>query len=671
MAFPTEKAHRAVNRRAPLTGRSDRTGYFEHHGPWALGVKLFRVLRFAPKALLISAVLLMPLVVLFSVYLNKQLDEANFARTELQGVAVIKVYAPVIRAAIVMRNTARAIAGNPAIGANVDDARLAFENALQACEKFLADSGDPLKFQASLAKVKEAYAAARLKNALIDAATGGTVWDPVADAAKEIEQDLADKSNLSLDPDASSYYLQAVVTGEISSIAANLGQLRAWAVYFGAKGGADSKDERKFVIWDSRVNEHVDTLRNDLTRAIEAEPSLSVNLAPLDIVADYQATAAKAVLDWDGGSNKSLWNDGGAALDSLYSINAQTLPLLENLLNTRLESFVRERTALFAVLAICLLIAAYLFYSFYLVMQGGLNEVRRHLEAMTKGDLTTEARAWGRDEVASLIISLTQMQDSLRVIVGQVRNSSNSIVQASTEIASASMDLSGRTEKTASDLAADAASMQQVSTAVKDSADHAQEAAALAEGNSTVAARGGEVIAEVVSTMQRIHRSSSKIGEIISTIDGIAFQTNILALNAAVEAARAGDQGRGFAVVASEVRNLAQRSALAAKEIKTLITGSVDEVATGTRVVEGAGETMEQLVTNAGRMNDLLAKISAKAREQSTGVGQVGASIMELDQMTQQNAALVEQTAAAAESLREQANSLSQHVSHFSVPESA
>jgi methyl-accepting chemotaxis protein len=213
--------------------------------------------------------------------------------------------------------------------------------------------------------------------------------------------------------------------------------------------------------------------------------------------------------------------------------------------------------------------------------------------------------------------------------------------------------------------------MKQVSAAVKESADHAAEAAQIAAQNSGVAQRGGKVIGDVVDTMQRIHTSSHKIGEIIGTIDGIAFQTNILALNAAVEAARAGDQGRGFAVVASEVRNLAQRSALAAKEIKTLINRSVDEVAAGTRVVQGAGQTMEELLDNANRMNALLAKISAAAQDQSVGAGRVGASILQLDQMTRQNAALVQQTTAAADSLRKQATRLADDVPKFRLPEAA
>jgi methyl-accepting chemotaxis protein len=405
-----------------------------------------------------------------------------------------------------------------------------------------------------------------------------------------------------------------------------------------------------------------------MSRAISANPTITINLAPLDILEAYQASASKTVLQSEPADVKSLWTEGGDSQDALFGVYAQALPMLDSLLQARIDRFIHERIALLVVLGVCMALAAYMYYCFYLAMQGGLDEVRHHLEAMAEGNLTTEAHAWGRDEVASLITSLASMQSSLRTIVGQVRSASENIVRSSGEIASASMDLSGRTEKTASDLASDASSMKQVSAAVRDSAEHAAEAAKIAEANSGAAQRGGKVISEVVDTMQRIHHSSSKVGEIIGTIDGIAFQTNILALNAAVEAARAGDQGRGFAVVASEVRNLAQRSALAAREIKSLITGSVDEVAAGTRVVQGAGQTMEELLVNANRMNSLLHKISAAAKDQSAGVGQVGSSILQLDQMTQQNAALVEQTAAAAESLRDQATNLADHVSKFQMP---
>ncbi len=287
---------------------------------------------------------------------------------------------------------------------------------------------------------------------------------------------------------------------------------------------------------------------------------------------------------------------------------------------------------------------------------------------MTEGDLTTRPNPWGKDEAAGLMVTLSDMQISLRKIVSQVRGSSDSIVQASTEIASASLDLSQRTEEGAANLEETASSMEEISSTVRLTSDNTAQAAQLAMSNMAAADRGGAVIGEMVDTMQDIQTSSRKIGEIIGTIDGIAFQTNILALNAAVEAARAGEQGRGFAVVASEVRNLAQRSAQAAKEIKELIEGSVEKVESGTLVVRGAGDTMHQLVDNARRMSSLLGEISTSAHEQTSGITQVGASVQELDRMTQQNASLVEQTAAAANSLKDQAVGLATEVAKFRIP---
>ena len=321
------------------------------------------------------------------------------------------------------------------------------------------------------------------------------------------------------------------------------------------------------------------------------------------------------------------------------------------------------------VFAVALLIAGYLFLSFYRVMDGGLRETRRHLRAMTDGDLTTSPFPWGNDEAAQLMTELRAMQESLRRIVASVRGSSESIVHASTEIASASMDLSARTEQTAANLEQSASSMEEISSTVKHTADNVRQAAEVAANNSRAASRGGVVIAEVVSTMDDINNSSKKIGDIIGVIDGIAFQTNILALNAAVEAARAGEQGRGFAVVATEVRSLAQRSAQAAREIKTLISSSVEKVESGSRVVRGAGDTMQELVANARRMNDLLADISTAASEQSSGVSQVGSAVNELDRMTQQNAALVQETAAASSALRDQAIGLANEVDRFKLPQ--
>jgi len=317
------------------------------------------------------------------------------------------------------------------------------------------------------------------------------------------------------------------------------------------------------------------------------------------------------------------------------------------------------------------LLAGYLFLSFYRVMDGGLKETRRHLRAMTDGDLTTVPSPWGRDEAAQLMLELRRMQESLRGMVQRVRGASDDIVHSSSEIASGAMDLSSRTESAAASLEQSASSMEEISATVRSTAESTDEAARMAQRNAEIAAAGGREMQEVVRTMEAIRGSSTRIGEIIGTIDGIAFQTNILALNAAVEAARAGEQGRGFAVVASEVRSLAQRSASAAREIKTLIGGSVEQVEAGVTVVRSAGTTIEEIVASSRRVNDLLTEVATGTREQTLGIGQIGSAVQDLDRMTQQNAALVEQTAAASSAMRDQAHALAGEVARFRVPAAA
>ncbi|MDZ4075442.1 MAG: methyl-accepting chemotaxis protein [Hylemonella sp.] len=286
---------------------------------------------------------------------------------------------------------------------------------------------------------------------------------------------------------------------------------------------------------------------------------------------------------------------------------------------------------------------------------------------IAEGDLTTHISARGSDEVAQLLQSLAAMQHNLARIVSRVRQGSESVSTASAEIAQGNHDLSARTESQASALEETAASMEELSSTVRQNADNARQANQLAQSASTVAMQGGEVVAQVVETMKGINDSSKKIADIISVIDGIAFQTNILALNAAVEAARAGEQGRGFAVVAAEVRSLAGRSAEAAKEIKSLITDSVSRVGQGTVLVDQAGSTMTEVVASIRRVTDIMGEISAASSEQSQGVAQVGEAVTQMDQATQQNAALVEEMAAAASSLKSQALDLVQTVAVFKV----
>ncbi|WP_140629570.1 methyl-accepting chemotaxis protein [Methylibium rhizosphaerae] len=326
-----------------------------------------------------------------------------------------------------------------------------------------------------------------------------------------------------------------------------------------------------------------------------------------------------------------------------------------------------SRLMIIGLLAVSMLAGAVLAFAITRMITRPLGDAVRLAQAVAAGDLTQRLQVNGHDEIADLQRTLGTMVDKLHGVVCDVRNGVDSVSTASAQIASGNQDLSSRTEQTASNLQQTAASMEQLNGTVSQSADTAAQANQLATTAADAAARGGDVVSQAVASMQQITDASKRISDIIGVIDSIAFQTNILALNAAVEAARAGEQGRGFAVVANEVRALAQRSAQAAREIKTLITASVETVETGSRQVGEAGAAMQEIVHSVRRVNDLMGEISSAATEQRDGIGQVNQAVNHLDEMTQQNAALVEQSAAAAAAMSEQARRLAEVVSVFNV----
>ncbi len=356
-----------------------------------------------------------------------------------------------------------------------------------------------------------------------------------------------------------------------------------------------------------------------------------------------------------------------AALDNAEKLEVINVKLADEEWSKAQQVFASAQTLVVSGIVLAVLLAIALGWAISRAISVPIKAAVKFAGEIASGDMTVVMHAHGKDETAQLVQALDDMRKSLVAVVSQVRSGSEGVATASAEIAQGNLDLSARTESQASALEETAASVEELSSTVKHNADNARQANQLAASASTVAIQGGEVVGQVVETMKGINDSSRKISDIISVIDGIAFQTNILALNAAVEAARAGEQGRGFAVVATEVRSLAGRSAEAAKEIKSLINASVERVEQGTILVDKAGETMTEVVSSIKRVTDLMGEISAASNEQAAGVAQVGEAVTQMDQATQQNAALVEQMAAAASSLNGQAEELVQVVSTFKL----
>jgi methyl-accepting chemotaxis protein len=629
-----------------------------------------RNLSFGAKALIVSVVFMVPIAYLGATsYLNLH-DQVQFTVRERQGVQVMTGFVPVMHALLDVRNATRASLGGFDASADYTTARQRVDAGLQKLEALVQESGDPLGIAAEVHALKQAFVAtAAVKNGADD--QGRTVFGPVTQAGVDLLQKMGDNSNLVLDPDLDSFYVMSALVLNLPKVAEDLGQLWGWGTFAMSKGGLSLKENQRYTVWDTNLHSGLLATEDNLKRALDFNKDLAaqIDLAPIQAALAFRERAkdtadmiARAV---DDGEH---YKDGKASLAGLMAFYDKGLPTLDGLLALREGKLQATLRTQLVISLIAVALAAYLFYCFYAVTKGGLALISQHLREVAEGDLRhIPKEPWGKDEPARLIMDLKKAYESLHQLIRRVRHGARELHTASNEIAAASMDLSARTEASASALEQQASAMEEIASTVGNTANHAQEAARFAADNAAVAEKGGEVIGQVVSTMQDIHTSSAKISDIIGVIDGIAFQTNILALNAAVEAARAGEAGRGFAVVASEVRSLAQRSAGAAKEIKGLIGASVEKVEQGTRIVQGAGAAMGEVVSNARQINVFLSEIATSAKEQAMGVQQVGQSIQELDRSTQQNAALVEETTSAASALKAQADLLQAEIANFRV----
>ena len=647
------------------------TSAFGAHGIWAPGVILMRNLQFTSKAIIICAMFLIPLATLAWFYNSSVMGAIEFSAKERLGVEYNREVFPLIDLAQQLRRDATAAAAN----GKEPDTLAGVKEKLQAAQAKLAEVdkrlGAELGTTKSFAAVQEAFAQTSSGK---DVESVFKAHTSHVEALISLLTAVTDSSNLTLDPDLDSFFVMDAALFRVPDILENSGKLKGLGSAI-LKAGAITPQQQMALGEMIPIAEfQFRNMRDGLAKSIAANPGLAqkLNLAQtFDDTNAFFTFARKNVIDaqnFGPETQQTYLVAANKAIDAQFQISHKLLSELDNLLQIRISTTKTTLYSINALTLISIIVAAYLFYTFFLVTRGGLQLISSHLQEMAEGDLRrAPSKPWGRDEPAEVIGDLRKAYDSLHALIRTVRHSARALHATSEEIAAASLDLSGRTESAAASLEEQASAMEEIGSTVGNTAERATLAAKFAAENATVAETGGQVIGTVVQTMQNIHASSSKINDIIGVINGIAFQTNILALNAAVEAARAGEAGRGFAVVASEVRSLAQRSADAAREIKELISNSVEQISSGTAVVEQAGSTMRTMVTNAQQINTYLNEISSAAKEEAEGVAQVTKAIQELDESTQSNAALVEETSAASASLTDQAQTLQGQIANFKV----
>ena len=634
-------------------------------------------LSLAQKFNLLAAIALLLAGLPAWMYLKQSTAEIDTAVLEAKGTAPVMALLKVVRLTQQHRGlTAGMLGGNQALAAKRPETRDAVLKSIGAVDASLKEADAPAPIMAGWAERKQRWTALEqsVASRQINGAESMAQHTQLIADLLALNDDLLDAYTLSHDRQVDSYSMISASSVSAPALAERLGLLRGLGTAVLVAGNLPPDMRARLTTAHTRAVELSGEMMRSLAKATAANATLKDALGSKAEVLKAQIGNTLVVADQSLLKASELklsaadyFQQFTNTIDAVYEFNVVSLDQLGVLLNTRVHDLRRVQLTVAGAMLMLLVAGALLTLAVTRSVLLPVHQALRVARSVADGDLSVDVAVRGSNEIGRLMRALASMKDNLAQVVGGVRVTAEGVATASAQIAQGNHDLSQRTEEQASALEETAAAMEQLSATVKQNADNAKQANQLALSASAVAIQGGDVVGQVVSTMKGINDSSKKIADILSVIDSIAFQTNILALNAAVEAARAGEQGRGFAVVASEVRSLAGRSADAAKEIKSLISASVERVAQGSALVDRAGATMTEVVSSIKRVTDIMGEISAASIEQSAGVSQVGEAITQMDRATQQNAALVEQSAAAAESLTQQAQQLVQAVAVFKL----